>query len=59
MSNKSPLILHISLPVPVRHHFDYLADNSLTKEQSVVGVRVMVPFGKNNQKVGIVTGIFK
>jgi primosomal protein N' (replication factor Y) len=57
MSNKSPLILHISLPVPVRHHFDYLADKSLTKEQSVVGVRVMVPFGKNNQKVGIVTGI--
>ncbi|MGK0297064.1 MAG: primosomal protein N' (replication factor Y), partial [Gammaproteobacteria bacterium] len=56
MTNKSSLILHISLPVPVRHHFDYIADNSSTKNQSKTGVRVLVPFGKNNQKVGIITG---
>ena len=47
-------ILHIVLPVPVRHHFDYLAVAGHTVQP---GMRVQVPFGKSKQAVGIVVDV--
>lgn len=49
-------ILHIALPVPVRHHFDYLAPQHLSETNLQVGMRVRVPFGRQKQSVGIIIG---
>jgi len=51
-----PLILHIALPVPLRHHFDYLADREYPAHLLQPGMRVLVPFGKQRRSVGILIG---
>ena len=56
MTTRPPLVLHIALPVPVRHHFDYLVDSSITKCKIETGMRVIVPFGRGKQRVGMVVG---
>ena len=56
MPTRPPLILHVVLPVPVRHHFDYLAEKDIPFDKFQPGVRVNVPFGKGHQRIGIVIG---
>ncbi len=51
------LTLQVILPIPVRHHFDYLPCLDITKEKLQPGVRVLVPFGKNKRCIGILVGI--
>lgn len=50
-------ILHIALPVPVRHHFDYLACRDQPEHNLQPGMRVLVPFGRQKQCVGMLVGI--
>ncbi len=50
-------ILHIALPVPVRHHFDYLACREQPEHDLQPGMRVLVPFGRHKQCVGILLGV--
>lgn len=45
-------LVRISLPVPLARFFDYLLPDEL---HAVVGVRVVVPFGRQN-KIGVVVG---
>ena len=45
-------ILNIALPVPLRRTFDYTIDDILI-ERLVPGMRILVPFGKHQQKTGI------
>ena len=47
------MLLKISLPVPLKTHFDYLSDDT---EKVEIGSRVLVPFGKR-ELVGIVIEI--
>jgi len=56
MPDRTSLILHIALPVPVRHHFDYLAGDDFPEENLQPGMRVMVPFRNRQQRVGIILG---
>ncbi len=48
-----PVILHVALPVPLPHVFDYLPP---AHGQAQVGSRVVVPFGRGRQ-VGIVVAV--
>ncbi len=48
-------ILQVALATPLRHHFDYLLPDDVDKAKVQVGLRVLVPFGKQS-KVGIVIG---
>jgi primosomal protein N' (replication factor Y) len=48
-------IIHVALATPLRHHFDYLPPENVDKATLQVGMRVLVPFGKQN-KVGIIIG---
>jgi primosomal protein N' (replication factor Y) (superfamily II helicase) len=57
MPMASNAILHIALPVPVRHHFDYLVGADQPAIEVRPGMRVLVPFGRSKQSVGIVIGV--
>jgi len=57
MSKGSTPILQVVLPVPLRHHFDYLACDHYPAHGLQTGIRVLVPFGKRKQQVGILTGV--
>ncbi len=48
-----PLVLHVALPVPLPHVFDYLPP---AHGEAQVGSRVVVPFGRGRQ-VGIVVAV--
>lgn len=48
-------ILKIALAVPLRRTFDYHA-GSLPTEKLLPGSRVMVPFGKQKKKTGVIIG---
>ena len=48
--------MHVVLPVPVRSHFDYLLPDNQITDQALEGKRVLVPFGKNRKKVGLIIG---
>jgi primosomal protein N' (replication factor Y) (superfamily II helicase) len=48
--------LHVALPVPLPQLFDYLAPAQAPTDGSLVGRRVLVPFG-NRQLVGVVAAI--
>ena len=48
------IILHVALPCPLRHCFDYIADNLEINWQA--GLRVLVPFG-SRQLVGIILDV--
>jgi primosomal protein N' (replication factor Y) (superfamily II helicase) len=49
-------ILNIALPVPLRRSFDYKAGD-IPLENLRPGMRILVPFGKHQQRAGILTGI--
>ncbi len=53
-----PTILHLALPTPLRQGFDYLppADQQLVPEQLQPGVRVRVPFGRQ-ELIGILLAV--
>ena len=51
------IILQVILPIPVRHHFDYLPRPDITIDKLQLGVRVLVPFGKNKRCIGILISI--
>ncbi len=53
---RPPLVLHIALPVPVRHHFDYLAGTGVPADNLRPGVRVSVSFSNRTQRVGMLIG---
>ena len=48
-----PVVLHVALPVPLPHLFDYLPPDAGV---ATVGSRIVVPFGRRRQ-VGIVVAI--
>lgn len=48
-----PVVLHVALPVPLPHLFDYLPPD---KGEARVGSRIVVPFGRRRQ-IGIVVAI--
>ncbi len=48
-------VLQIALPVPLRRSFDYRADN-FSSSQARPGCRVLVPFGKQQKKTGVIIG---
>ena len=48
-------ILHVAVPVPVRHLFDYLPPHPETTRPVRPGVRVRVPFGRTSA-IGVVVG---
>ncbi|MFT5132189.1 MAG: primosomal protein N' (replication factor Y) [Gammaproteobacteria bacterium] len=49
-------ILNISLPVPLRRSFDYTAGD-IPIDSLIPGMRILVPFGRQKQRVGILTKI--
>jgi primosomal protein N' (replication factor Y) (superfamily II helicase) len=49
-------ILNIALPLPLRRSFDYSV-GKLEIEKLKPGVRVLVPFGKHQQRIGVITNI--
>jgi len=61
MTDKMPkpaaAILHVALPVPLRHHFDYLPCRTRPELEVRPGMRVIVPFGRKKQCVGMVIGV--
>ena len=57
MPKRHSEILHIALPVPVRHHFDYLTNRQYSEHEVQPGMRVQVPFGRQKQSVGILVGV--
>jgi len=52
---QSPPILHVVIPTPLRHRFDYLPpiDSSIT--EWTPGVRLRVPFGRR-EAIGLLIG---
>lgn len=48
-------IIHVALATPLRHHFDYFLAEAIDKATIQIGMRVLVPFGKQT-KVGIIIG---
>jgi primosomal protein N' (replication factor Y) len=50
-------ILNIVLPVPLRRSFDYLPANDIRPEELQPGMRILVPFGKGKERVGMLTGV--
>jgi len=51
-------ILKIALPVPINHYFDYLAPTNWDTRALKKGLRVLVPFGKQ-QKIGFLVEVSK
>jgi primosomal protein N' (replication factor Y) len=54
--DKNPLILQIAIDTPLRQVFDYLPPTTLGQERPPLGVRVLVPFGRQ-RLIGILVGI--
>lgn len=50
-------ILNIALPVPLRRSFDYAIGNNIALEFLKPGMRILVPFGKSKERVGMLIGI--
>jgi primosomal protein N' (replication factor Y) (superfamily II helicase) len=50
-------ILNIALPVPLRRSFDYAPGNNIAVECLKPGMRILVPFGKGKERVGMLIGI--
>jgi primosomal protein N' (replication factor Y) (superfamily II helicase) len=50
------LILHIALDTPLRRVFDYLPPPARTQDRPQLGVRVLVPFGRQ-RLIGILVGM--
>jgi primosomal protein N' (replication factor Y) (superfamily II helicase) len=48
-------ILKIAIPAPLHQYFDYLAPIDISSVQLTKGLRVLVPFGKQN-KIGFLMG---
>ena len=44
-------VAHVALPVPLPRTFDYLLPEGMTVK---AGCRVRVPFGKQQERIGIV-----
>jgi primosomal protein N' (replication factor Y) (superfamily II helicase) len=53
---KESLILQIALDTPLRRVFDYLPPPARTQDRPPLGVRVLVPFGRQ-RLIGILVGI--
>lgn len=50
-------ILQVALPVPIKHHFDYLLPENFADSMPLLpGVRVQVPFGKK-KLIGLLIGV--
>ena len=49
-------VLNIALPVPLRRCFDYRAGD-IPLDSLRPGMRILVPFGKHQKKVGMLTTI--
>ncbi len=49
-------ILNIALPLPLRRSFDYSAGD-IAIEKLKPGMRVLVPFGKRQQRIGVIADI--
>ncbi|MEA8500290.1 hypothetical protein ONN26_22235, partial [Salmonella enterica subsp. enterica serovar Muenster] len=47
-------VAHVALPVPLPRTFDYLLPEG---EVAKAGCRVRVPFGKQQERVGIVVSV--
>jgi primosomal protein N' (replication factor Y) (superfamily II helicase) len=54
--DKKPMILQIAIDTPLRQVFDYLPPASRAQEPPLLGVRVLVPFGRQ-RLIGILVGI--
>jgi primosomal protein N' (replication factor Y) len=52
------LILRIALAVPINHYFDYLAPSDFPSTLLKKGLRVVVPFGKQ-EKIGFLVAVSK
>lgn len=48
-------VVQVALPVPLTQSFDYLLPEGV--ERPAIGTRVVVPFGRQRQAVGIVAGL--
>lgn len=57
MSDTEPL-LRVAVPGPLRRAFDYLPPKGLQVENLPAGIRVLVPFGRQ-QLVGVLLGVVK
>ncbi len=51
------LILNIALPIPLRRCFDYVAGDNISSASLKPGVRILVPFGKTRERVGVLMGV--
>jgi primosomal protein N' (replication factor Y) len=52
LHGQTSLICRVAVPVPLYRTFDYLAPEGASVEQLKLGIRLAVPFGKN-QKTGV------
>jgi primosomal protein N' (replication factor Y) len=50
------LILHLAIPTPLYHHFDYLPPDNINGEKLKPGVRIRVPW-RNAEIIGILLGV--
>ena len=50
--SSSQCIVQVALPIPLRRSFDYLVDKN--KLNPHPGIRVLVPFGKKREQVGLI-----
>jgi primosomal protein N' (replication factor Y) len=55
-TTKKPLILRVAVPSPLRHTFDYLLPKDYSPANIMPGIRVLVPFGKQ-EIIGIILEI--
>jgi primosomal protein N' (replication factor Y) (superfamily II helicase) len=51
------MILQIAIPKPVYTHFDYLPPPGIEMSRLQPGIRLRVPFGKNQSEIGILLAI--
>ena len=47
-------VAHVALPVPLPRTFDYLLPEGMTVK---AGSRVRVPFGKQQERIGVVVSV--
>lgn len=53
MTKRKQTILNVALPVPLRRHFDYLANENTPPQSLMPGARIKVPFGKSKTYTGL------
>ena len=51
---RSPEIIRVAVPCPLRRYFDYLPPSAVDISSLQAGVRIKVPFGRGN-RIGVIT----